>query len=285
MKHYVYKITNLIEDKHYIGVRSAKNPSKDLGIIYFSSSSDEEFMLEQQEFPDRFKYEILEVFPTRSAAVNKEIELHNFYDVAVNESFYNKSKQTSMGFCRLGTTFNHTEEAKEKISASRIGEKHHFWGKSPSKETREKMSASRTGEKHFMWGKKHPEETKMKISESLSGSTLAEEIKVKISESLKGRKFSEETLAKMSKWQKGKSKSPEHTKNIGKARRELSIRSAYTFEVYDHENNLIHNEKVINFKDFCLDNKYPLSSFGKSYRTNWTIERGKFKGWRVIRIK
>ena len=285
MKHYVYKITNLIEDKHYIGVRSAKNPSKDLSIIYFSSSSDEEFMLEQQEFPDRFKYEILEVFPTRSAAVNKEIALHNFYDVAVNESFYNKSKQTSTGFCRLGTTFNHTEEAREKISASKIGENHHFWGKPIPIKTREKMSASKIGENHFMWGKKHSEETKTKISETLKGGTLAEETKMKISESLKGRTFSEETLAKMSKWQKGKPKSPEHTKNIGKARRELAIRSAYTFEVYDHENNLIHNEKVINFKNFCLDNKYPPGTFGKSYRTNQTIKQGKFKGWRVIRIK
>ena len=35
-KHYVYRITNKIENKHYYGVRSCKiDPKLDLGIKYF----------------------------------------------------------------------------------------------------------------------------------------------------------------------------------------------------------------------------------------------------------
>lgn len=36
--HYVYRITNLVEGKHYYGVRSSKvSPFNDLGTKYFSS--------------------------------------------------------------------------------------------------------------------------------------------------------------------------------------------------------------------------------------------------------
>jgi len=36
---YIYRISNIELKKYYYGVRTAKNPIKDLGIIYFSSST------------------------------------------------------------------------------------------------------------------------------------------------------------------------------------------------------------------------------------------------------
>lgn len=168
MKHYVYKISNIIENKHYIGVRSSRNPIKDLGIKYFSSSTDKEFMLEQQEFPERFEYNILEVFPTRKSAVAKEIELHNLYDVAVNESYYNRVKQTNTGFCTSGTKLS--EEHILKINPL---------GRTHSEETKRKISDSNMG-------KKHTEESKIKMSKSHTGKILSDEHRKSISSSKSG---------------------------------------------------------------------------------------------------
>ena len=48
--HYVYRITNKVCRKHYYGVRSSNNhPKQDIGIQYFSSSYDKDFIKDQKE--------------------------------------------------------------------------------------------------------------------------------------------------------------------------------------------------------------------------------------------
>src|SRR5574344_2071036 len=93
--HYVYRITNTKEQKHYYGVRSSKvEPKLDLGIKYFSSSTDKEFIQEQKENKSIFKYKIIRKFNSRKEANKFEIDLHWRFDVARNESFYNRAKAT-----------------------------------------------------------------------------------------------------------------------------------------------------------------------------------------------
>ena len=63
MFHYVYRITNKKENKHYYGVRSSKvEPKLDLGVKYFSSSTDKEFINEQKINNYLFKYKIIKQF-------------------------------------------------------------------------------------------------------------------------------------------------------------------------------------------------------------------------------
>ena len=96
--HYVYRITNLTEQKHYYGARSCSvHPSEDLGIKYFSSSSDSEFISEQKLNPDNFKYKIVSLHATRKEANFKESVLHKKFNVASNEEFYNKVNQPFPG--------------------------------------------------------------------------------------------------------------------------------------------------------------------------------------------
>ena len=59
-----------------------------------------------------------------------------------------------------------TEEARQKMSAAKIGKKH-------SEKTRQKMSAARKGEKAPWYGKKLSEKTKQKISAALKGNIAA----------------------------------------------------------------------------------------------------------------
>lgn len=97
--HCIYGIVHRWSAKRYIGVHSGiLPPVKDIGVIYFSSSSDEDFQLEQYMYPERFIYEILVEFDTREEAVEHEIELHSRYNVKDNIDFYNLANQTPNGF-------------------------------------------------------------------------------------------------------------------------------------------------------------------------------------------
>ncbi len=99
MNHYVYLITNITIWKGYIGTRSCLiDPINDIGIKYFSSSTDKDFINDQKENPNNYKYEVLRTFETRELALIKEIELHKEFDVAKSNLFYNLSRQTSTGF-------------------------------------------------------------------------------------------------------------------------------------------------------------------------------------------
>ena len=80
--HYVYRITNKILNKHYYGKRSSIiEPKKDLGIIYFSSSTDKIFMEDQKLNSQNYKYKIIKVFELRIEASLYEIMLHNKFKV------------------------------------------------------------------------------------------------------------------------------------------------------------------------------------------------------------
>jgi len=99
MQHYVYRITNIEEQKHYYGCRSTNlKPTNDLGKRYFSSSSDMSFRRLQKTSPEKFKYKILSVHDNREDALLKEIRLHKRFDVKNNPKFYNQSNQLSLGF-------------------------------------------------------------------------------------------------------------------------------------------------------------------------------------------
>lgn len=101
--HYVYQITEISTNKKYIGSRTSKiDPILDLGLKYFSSSSNKNFIKSQKENPTNFKYKILSAHNTREEAIDEEIRLHNLYDVGRNLEFYNESKQSSSKFDTTG---------------------------------------------------------------------------------------------------------------------------------------------------------------------------------------
>lgn len=59
-----------------------------------------------------------------------------------------------------------SEEWRKKQSEARKGEKHCFYGKSPSEETRKKLSEAKKGKNHPLYGKSHSDESKRKMSEA-----------------------------------------------------------------------------------------------------------------------
>lgn len=104
----------------------------------------------------------------------------------------------------------HSEETKEKMSASRRGEKNGFFGKKHSEETKRKMSECKVGDKNPAKRK----EVRMQISEVTSGS----------SNPMFGKQHSEEAKQKMRKPRSNtdrmkKPKSPEHIRKAVETRK------------------------------------------------------------------
>ena len=78
MHHYVYRIRDLRTDGFYIGMRSSElAPDQDLGKVYFSSSSNRDFIRDQRENPDQFQYEVINTFADRDEARAHETTLLN----------------------------------------------------------------------------------------------------------------------------------------------------------------------------------------------------------------
>ncbi len=230
--HYTYLITNIINNKKYIGVRSADiEPINDIGFIYFSSSSDTEFINEQHTNPERFKYDIINIFDNRISALEDEIILHKKYDVGNNPMFYNLQNQTANGIDFTGR--NHSEATKIKIGkASKergISEKAkenlcwHSKHRIRTDEERKKLSNAKLGNNNASG--KRSEESRKNISNgtkgipsAFKGKTHSDVSKEKMSiaklgdnnpKYWKGKKRSEETKLKISDSKKGK--------NTGKA--------------------------------------------------------------------
>lgn len=63
----------------------------------------------------------------------------------------------------------HTEQARENIRQSKLGEKNSFYGKTHSKEVKVKMSEERKGDKNSFYGRTHTDETKKKQAEAKKG--------------------------------------------------------------------------------------------------------------------
>ena len=152
-KHYVYRITNIETSKHYYGVRTCKgSPKEDIGINYFSSSSDKLFKKQQKELPWRFKYKVVRIFNSREEATKFEIRLHNKFNVGVNENFYNRAKQTSTGWDNTG--IKHTVESRQKMSDRHWdskGENNPLFGIGHSEASKQKISIANKGMDRSEW--------------------------------------------------------------------------------------------------------------------------------------
>lgn len=168
--HYVYRITNTKSNTHYYGSRSSKcHPSKDLGVLYFSSSSDKEFILDQETNPTYYKYKIIKCFDSREYATEYEIFLHEYFNVKNHPSFYN---QTSSGFHTQG--YKHTANALEKMSKAKKGKPNiSFKGKHHTEESKRligiKSKQRWANNPHPMKGKSHSLMTRKKMSKSGKG--------------------------------------------------------------------------------------------------------------------
>lgn len=162
----IYKITNLVNGKTYIG----QHKYKELNDYYMGSGKH--LVRAQKKYGiENFKKEILifNVAKKEHADLLEKTFIDSEREKVGKENCYNIT-DGGEGFIGF-----HSKETKRKISEANKG-------------------------KHW----KLSEETKRKMSESGKGKCLSEETKKKMSKVHKGRKFSEEHKKKMSEAKKGK---------------------------------------------------------------------------------
>lgn len=151
-KIYIYKHTNLINGKVYIGQTKCEDLNRRWrnGKGYQTSSY---FYYAIQKYGwDNFSHEVLEIVDSYEEANKKEEYYIKLYDSLNHEKGYNLRPG--------GHNSPLTEEQKQKISNS-------LKGRIFSPETKEKMRQANLGEKNPMFGKRMSEESKEKIRISL----------------------------------------------------------------------------------------------------------------------
>ena len=270
MKYYTYRISNIHKNKHYYGYRSTScAPDLDLGIKYFSSSTDKDFIKDQKENPQNYKYKIIRVYDNKYDALNLEIKLHKKFMVDLNESFYNIARQKSN---RVSVQ---TKESIEKMVKTRT-ENGSF------KETGRKNSRRMKGKALYYNENNIPEfiiveEAKRRNLTALSkGRSHSEETKLLYSEQRKGNQF-----------KTGIKESPETCLKKSKNAKENNSQAKY-FTILNHKDEIMF-ECYSNFKQICIENDLPYHSLRRTKENNSRIKYNSkvknienFIGWRVI---
>ena len=153
---YLYKITNKINGKFYVGVHH----TYDLSDNYFGSGT--ELKEATKEFgKNNFIIEILEWFENKSSMYLAEKEIVDV-DFVKRDDTYNLTTGGFGGGLR-------SEKTRRKHSESISGEKHYNYGGHLSERAKKKQSEAVSGENNHNYGKKFSEETRNKMSLSRSG--------------------------------------------------------------------------------------------------------------------
>jgi len=225
--HYLYKITNQINLKEYVGVHSTKY----LKDGYKGSGTGLKSAYNKYGI-ENFTKEIIKFYQSREELLKAEAEIVNTEWVQSSTN-YNQIIGGQGGF-----TGKHTEEAKFKISLNNayrnIGEEHHQYGK--------------RGKETIRYGSRHSEESKDKMSESAKGRKHSEETKDKIRLVRIGCKHSEETKKKIGEANKGR---------FGKANyKSREVVHLITGKVYESL-RIASKDLNVNYKTLCnrINNK------------------------------
>jgi len=173
MHYYLYKITNLINNRFYIGVHKTKN----INDGYMGSGKIIKQAIERYGI-ENFKKEILETFTDTEAMLKREKQIVT-EDFLSRNDVYNLRKGGDGGFDYITKNkLNLTPEVLKRralsISLSHKNKPRIYVGTKHTDKTKKVMSEKR---KHFfenggehpkgMLGKKHDEQTKKHVSEIL----------------------------------------------------------------------------------------------------------------------
>lgn len=203
----VYKITNSINSKCYIGITSRKPEIRWNNGKGYSDVKENHFYRAIQKYGwNNFTHEILFENLSKEEACKKEIELIAKYKSNNPEFGYNLSLGGESG----SYGYKHTQEQNNAKSLRQLGKKH----KPHTEETKQKISKSKMGKKvphsfehqqkiiQANTGKKRTAEQIQRMIEGRKNYIVSENTKQKISNTMKGRKPCDKCLQKASESRK-----------------------------------------------------------------------------------
>jgi len=165
MYYTIYKTTNQLNGKTYIGYHS----TKDLNDSYLGSGKILKQAIKKHGI-DNFTKEILYIFPTREEALQKEAEI-------VDEAFVRDDNTYNMkvgGEGGFDHTYSDSEISKRRVEGVRKAFKE---GRSKGWQlTDEQRSEMFSGKKNGFHGKRHTKEAKERISKAMQKKKMPEEL-------------------------------------------------------------------------------------------------------------
>ena len=209
---YIYKTTNLVNSKIYIGLHSAK----EFDYNYMGSGKLIRRAFEKYGI-ENFNCEMIDTGDSREELIVKEQYWIKYYNSQNKSIGYNISNggdgiispmpiemREHLRQINLGKKYS--DEVKQKLSEVHSGINNGFYGKHHSEKTRNHISevlkqqykngringmtgVHRCGKDASRYGAKLSDETRKKISDSVKGFKHTDEAKRKMSNSVKGRIF------------------------------------------------------------------------------------------------
>lgn len=207
MKTGIYKITNTVNNKSYIGssVNIKKRFARHLSYLKNDRHENRYLMRAWEKYGEKvFIFEVLLFCEKKNLAFFENRAIKQ-YGALNSKNGYNcvpakrkcsggsNSRKMYKRIAEANRGRKHSREAKKKISEAGRGRKH-------TEKTKEKLSIINSN---------RSQKTRQRISKALKGNKLSEECKRKISQTNKGRILSEETRARMSEARKGVKRSKE----------------------------------------------------------------------------
>lgn len=197
----VYLITNLVNNKKYVGITTRTIKIRWNEHVQDALNSKRKRCVLRNAIVkygrDNFKIESIAEFSniTEEELLDKESYYIEMYNTMVDDDCgYNMVKLSDQRLI-------FSEVSKKKMSVARMGDKNHFFGKTHTEETRKVMSDKHydcNGDKNPFYGKRHSKELQSQIVNSYK-----EYLKTHDHPRL-GKKFTEESRKKMSLAQIGK---------------------------------------------------------------------------------
>lgn len=121
-KHYVYRITDFTRnsEEHYYGSRTSK--LKDILKDFWNYRTSSKYNKIIKENKEDYKVKIIKIFDNSGDKILYEAFIHQFFNVKLHNSFWNKSNQTPFGFDTTGLSHDGriTEEGIMKMKETKM---------------------------------------------------------------------------------------------------------------------------------------------------------------------
>lgn len=221
--HKIYKITNTVNGKIYVGKTSETVEKRWERHIWFSRKDRNIYFSSaiRKYGRDAFKHEVL----AHADSDEQSCFLERMWILVLNSA----NREVGYNSTHGGEGFSTGDKNPNRMNPKR-GKDSPSYGRIVTEEQRAKISATLTGklvgEKNPFYGKQHTPEMIAFFRDSQKGKKTkppSDETRDKIRQRMIGRTFSPETREKMRQAKLGKKQTPEHIANAAEARRKYPV--------------------------------------------------------------